>query len=86
MMLLTNTQPVLIQVRYYLPEYPSILQEFTWGYEDLVPQLFRTHRFLNHWKLNIDAVIAEVLLSIDNGRRRSWRSVDEILNLNYKKQ
>lgn len=81
-MLITNVRPVLIQVVYYMPEYPSLLQEFTWGYEDQVPGLMRTHRFLNYWKCNIDAVISEVMLSIANERRRHWRSVDEILDLN----
>ena len=81
-MLITNVRPVLIQVIYYMPAHPTLLQEFTWGYEDRIPELMRTHQFLNYWKRNIDAVISEVMLSIANERRRTWRSVDEILNLN----
>ncbi len=81
-MLVTNVRPVLLQVIYYMPAHPTILQEFTWGYEDLIPELRRTHKFLNHWRYNIDAVISEVLISINDSRLRSWRSVDEILNLN----
>jgi len=81
-MLITNVRPVLIQVIYYMPAYPSLLQEFTWGYEDRVPELMRTRQFLNYWKRNIDAVISEVMLSIADERRKTWRSVDEILNLN----
>lgn len=80
-MLITKTQPVLLQVIYYMPMHPAILQEFTWGYDDRIPELYRTHRFLNHWKSNIDAVIAEVLISIDGRRSRSWKSVDEIIGL-----
>lgn len=82
-MLILNTRPVLLQVIYFMPDYPTILQEFTWGYEDRVPELMRTHKFLNHWRSHIDAVISEILLSInDCNRPRKWRSIDEILNLN----
>ena len=80
-MVITNVKPVLLQVIYYMPRHPTLLQEFTWGYEDNVPDLLRTNRFLNHWKQNINAVISEVVLSISDGRRRSWRSVDSIINL-----
>ena len=82
-MLIVNTRPVILQVIYYMPDYPTLLQEFTWGYDDRVPELMRTHKFLNHWRTNIDAVIAEILLSVNDGDRpRKWRSIDEILNLN----
>lgn len=82
MRILTNTRPVILQVIYYLPDYPSLLQEFTWGFDDRIPQLIRTHKFLNHWKTNIDAIIAEILISINNGPKKDWRAIDEIFNLN----
>lgn len=81
-MIITNVRPILLQVVYYMPDYPSILNEFTWGFEDRIPELIRTHRFLNHWKANIDAVISEVPISIADDRRRNWRSVDEIIGYN----
>ena len=81
MRILTNTRPVLLQVVYYLPDYPSVLQQFIWGLDDEIPDLRRTHRFLHHWHHNIDAVISEVLISISNGPSRNWRPVDELINL-----
>lgn len=81
-MVLLNVRPVLLQVVYYRPDYPSLLQEFTIGYDDRVPELIRTHRFLNHWRKNIEAVIAEVMISINGDKNRSWRSVDDILSIN----
>lgn len=81
-MLIVNMKPVLLQVIYHMPAHPSLVQEFTWGYEDRIPELLRTHRFLEHWRRNIDAIISEVLISIDDGRHRNWRSVDALLNLN----
>lgn len=81
-MLIAKLRPVLLQVVYYMPSHPSILQEFTWGYEDKIPDLVRTHSFLRHWHTNIDAVISEVLISIDDECHRSWRSVDYLLKIN----
>jgi uncharacterized protein Usg len=75
-------QPVLLQIIYYMPSHPSILQEFTWGYEDLIPDLIRTHRFLWHWKCHVDATISEILLSVSDRGQRRWNSVDEIFKLN----
>ena len=81
-MILLSKQPVTIQIIYYMPDYPSILQEFVWNYEDRIPELIRTHQFLNHWKQNIDAIISEVMISMNDTRRRQWRSIDTIVNLN----
>lgn len=51
---------VTIDIFYYMPMYTSIIQEFIWQTEDIVPRLPRTHKFLNFWKNNIDATIQEV--------------------------
>ena len=80
-MLISTTRPVLLQVLYYMPSHPMLLNEFTWGFDDHVPQLLRTHRFLNHWKNNIDAVIAEVLISISDDRSRKYRSIDDFFHV-----
>ena len=65
-----------------MPDYPLILQEFTWGYDDRLPDLIRTHKFLNHWKTNINAVISEVLLNVDGYGKRNWVGVDHDFKLN----
>jgi len=57
---------VLVNVTYYRPDFRSILQEFLWQTEDFVPEIPRVHKYLNHWKNNIDAVIKEVHVSIGN--------------------
>ena len=80
--MIIRATPVLLQVVYYLPDYPSVLNEFTWGYNDSLPELMKTHRFLRHWHANIKAVIAEVLISINDGPTRNWRAVDEIIGYN----
>lgn len=81
-MLIATTKPVLLKVYYFIPDYPTLLQEFSWGFDDRVPELVRTHKFLRHWHQNIDAVISEVLISISGGYAKSYRSVDSLLSLN----
>lgn len=81
-MLIRRKQLVTIDVFYYMPDYVHLIQEFIWQTEDLVPEFHRTHRFLNHWHQNIDAVIQEVLVSVEDKRFGSYRSVDEIFQLN----
>lgn len=81
-MILATVRPVMLQVIYHMPMHPSLLQEFTWSYEDHVPDLIRTHKFLNHWKKNIQAVISDVSISIATGRHRSWQRVDGLIKYN----
>lgn len=81
-MILATVRPVLLQVIYHMPMHPSLLQEFTWGYEDHVPELIRTHKFLNHWKRNINAVISDVSISISNGHHRSWQRINDLIKYN----
>lgn len=76
------TTPVLLQVVYYMPKHPMLVQEFIWGYYDIVPELSRTHKFLNFWKTNIDAVINSVTISIANEKVTKIRSIDALLRLN----
>ena len=48
------------QVLYYMPDSPSLLQEFVWQTLDLAPEYPRVHRFLDFWRREIDAVIHSV--------------------------
>jgi len=81
-MLITSTKPVLLKVYYYIPDHPALLQEFSWAFDDFIPELVKTHKFLRHWHTSIDAVISEVLISISGGYTKSYRSVDAMISLN----
>lgn len=54
---------VLVDVFYYMPDPPHLIQEFVWQTNDITPNLPRVHKFLNYWKDNIDAVIQDVHVS-----------------------
>ena len=77
-MILTAKRHVVLQLTYWMPDYPSLLQEFTWSYTDIVPELRRTHDFLNYWRKNISATINKVLISVDD---REWRDYSNVISL-----
>jgi uncharacterized protein Usg len=65
---------VLINVIYYRPDAPHILQEFLWETPDVVPELPRVHRFLTYWRANIEATINQVLWAVRDVPE--WRNLD----------
>jgi len=54
---------VSLFVFYYIPDHSNIIQEFFWQTDDKVPELYRIHKFLNHWHDNIEADIHEVKIA-----------------------
>lgn len=81
-MIIRTQQIVTLNIIYYMPDYHNLLQEFIWSCDDWVPELERTHKFLWHWKNNVDAVIKEIVMGINQRNFHSYTNVDEILNLN----
>jgi uncharacterized protein Usg len=67
---------VTVNVLYYMPDYLDLVQEFIWQTKDIVPEIPRVHKFLNHWKDHIDAPIQEVQISY--ATKGSYRTVDFI--------
>lgn len=51
------------EVLYYMPDHPTLIQSFVWQTLDLAPRYPRVHRFLEHWKAEIEAVIHSVRLA-----------------------
>jgi uncharacterized protein Usg len=51
------------EVLYYLPDHPILLQRFLWQTLDLAPDYPRIHKFLDFWRLEIEAVIHSVTVS-----------------------
>lgn len=56
-------QLTLIQIYYYMPDYPSVINEFVWQTVDLYPCFPRMGRFLRFWSENIEAKINEIYLN-----------------------
>jgi len=53
----------LAKVVYYMPDHPSLVNEFTVQQLDLEPRYPRLQIFLGYWKDHIDATIQEVFLA-----------------------
>jgi uncharacterized protein Usg len=51
------------EVIYYMPDHPALLQRFLWQTLDLPPDFPRICKFLDYWRLEIDAVIHSVTCS-----------------------
>lgn len=60
--LIVIEQTTTIQIYYYMPDYPSVLQEFNWQTIDMFPRFPRMKRFLDHWHRNIEAKINTIYL------------------------
>ncbi len=71
-----------VEVSYYLPDYPSLLQTFTWQLYDEVPDYPYLRRFMDHWRCNIDAVVHSVRVAhaMQLGPRE-WRPVNGVITI-----
>ena len=48
------------EILYWMPDHPSLLQSFVWQHYDLAPDYPELHRFLEHWRKNIEATLHSV--------------------------
>jgi len=48
------------EILYHMPDHPGLLQQFLWQHMDIAPDYPRLHRFLEHWRRNIEAVLHSV--------------------------
>ena len=54
---------ITVDILYYMPDYSELVQELLWQTSDIIPELPRVHKFLNHWHQNIESVIKEISIS-----------------------
>ena len=69
-----------VEVFYYLPDYPSLVEEFVWQTSDFHPVYPRVRRFLDFWSENVEAVIKEILLTHD---RASGKKAIRVVNSTF---
>jgi uncharacterized protein Usg len=51
------------EISYWLPDHPSLLQQFIWQTLDEAPRFPALHRFLDHWRREIEATIHEIRIA-----------------------
>ena len=50
----------LVEVHYFLPDHPSLLQLFAFQHYDVAPRYPALHHFLDHWRREIDATLHSI--------------------------
>ncbi len=71
------------EVAYYLPDHPKLIQLFVWQQYDIAPRFPVLHRFLDHWRTDIEAVLHSVRVAHQHLiRPAEWRAVDGVISIN----
>lgn len=79
MLLLSKKKIVLVNVYYRIPDYHSLINQFSWQTIDIEPEFPRVKRFLNYWQRKLtDAPISKVEYAIGDGRMRAATFWEEL--------
>ena len=72
-----------VQVHYYLPDHPSLLQLFVMQQYDIAPTFPDLDRFLDYWRREIEAVLHSVRVAHKHLiGPAEWRAVDGVITIN----
>lgn len=72
-----------IEVHYYLPDHPSLLQLFAFQQYDLAPRFPRLESFLDYWRREIEAALHSIRIAHRHLiGPQEFRAVDGIIRLN----
>lgn len=73
---------ILAHITYHLPDFPALLQEFTWQTLDIAPKYPVLTRFIRFWEKNLDGAIHSVRVgSLDIVKPPSIRTVSHSFSL-----
>lgn len=72
-----------VEIHYYMPDHPSLLQLFVMQQYDLAPTFPELDRFLAHWRAEIEAVLHSVRVAHKHLiGPAEWRAVDGVISIN----
>lgn len=72
-----------VEIHYYMPDHPSLLQLFLWQQYDVAPRFPVLNRFLDYWRREIDAAIHSVRIAHQQLLGPTeWRAVDGVITIN----
>jgi uncharacterized protein Usg len=72
-----------VEIHYFMPDHPSLLQLFVWQEYDVAPRFPVLHEFLDHWRRDVDAALHSVRIAHKNLiAPAEWRAVDGIITIN----
>ena len=71
-----------VQIHYFMPDHPSLLQAFVMQQYDLAPAFPELDRFLAYWRREIEAVLHSVQVAHKHLiGPAEWRAVDGVITL-----
>jgi len=71
------------EISYYMPDHPDLLQLFVWQEYDVAPDFPILHKFLDHWRREIEAALHSIRIAHQHLiRPTEWRAVDGIISIN----
>lgn len=72
-----------IEVHYYMPDHPSLLQMFAFQQYDIAPRFPRLERFLDHWRREIEAALHSIRIAHRHLiGPQEFRAVDGVITIN----
>jgi uncharacterized protein Usg len=70
------------EIHYWMPDHPSLLQQFIWQAYDVAPTFPTLQRFLDHWRLEIEGALHSVCVAHKRLIGPSeWRAVDGVIQI-----
>ena len=71
------------EIHYFMPDHPSLLQQFVWQQYDVAPHFPELHRFLDHWRREVEAALHSIRIAHQHLiGPTEWRAVDGIITVN----
>lgn len=72
-----------VQIPYYLPDHPRLIQQFVLQQYDVAPAFPELDRFLAYWRREIEGVLHSVRVAHQHLiGPAEWRAVDGVITLN----
>ena len=72
-----------VEISYYMPDHPALLQLFVYQHYDVAPQFPVLRDFLDHWRREIEAALHSVRVAHNHLiGPAEWRAVDGVITIN----
>ena len=72
-----------VQIHYFMPDHPSLLQQFVMQQYDVAPRFPELDKFLDYWRREIEAVLHSVQVAHKHLiGPAEWRAVDGVITIN----
>jgi len=70
------------EIHYYMPDHPALLQLFVLQEYDVAPQFPVLHRFLDHWRREVEAALHSIRIAHQQLiGPAEWRAIDGIITI-----